>query len=172
MTLFKNKYRVESTRLPNYDYACNGWYFVTICTDERQCFFGDVVNGKMHLSKIGQIAEKFWAEIPQHSKHTYIDAYVIMPNHVHGIVVIDRSDVAETDVGCRDVAETDVGCRDVAETDVGCRDVACNVSTTAHFGFVCANVLCFICQFYLNSQLMLSYSPSKRSHFTKDVTKS
>ena len=77
MTLFKNKYRVESTRLPNRDYSQNGWYFVTICTYERKWLFGDVVNGQVHLSTIGQIAQNFWAEIPQHSKHTYIDAYVL-----------------------------------------------------------------------------------------------
>ncbi|NET70439.1 MAG: transposase [Sphaerospermopsis sp. SIO1G2] len=96
MTLFKNKYRVESTRLPNRDYSQNGWYFVTICTYEREWLFGDVVNGQVHLSTIGQIAQKFWAEIPQHSKHTYIDAYVIMPNHIHGIIIIDNPE-------CRDL---------------------------------------------------------------------
>ncbi|MBU7586616.1 MAG: transposase [Nostoc sp. TH1S01] len=102
MTLFKNKYRVESNRLANRDYSQNGWYFVTICTYERQWLFGDVVNSQVHLSEIGKIAAKFWAEIPQHSQNTYIDAYVIMPNHVHGIIVIDNPE---------------------------CRDVACNVST-------------------------------------------
>ncbi|WP_414752685.1 transposase [Anabaena sp. CCY 9910] len=108
MTLFKNKYRVESTRLPNHDYSQNGWYFVTICTYERQWLFGDVVNSQVNLSEIGKIAAKFWDEIPQHSQNTYIDAYVIMPNHVHGIIVIDNPE-------CRDVVR---------------RDFACNVSTS------------------------------------------
>ncbi|BDA75408.1 hypothetical protein CAL7716_095740 [Calothrix sp. PCC 7716] len=93
---FKDKYRVESIRLPNRDYASNGWYFVTICTNNRQCFFGNIVDGQVEYSPIGQIAEKFWSEIPQHSKYTYIDSYVIMPNHVHGIVVIDKPDNLET----------------------------------------------------------------------------
>jgi REP element-mobilizing transposase RayT len=75
MTLFKNKYRVESTRLPNRDYSQNGWYFVTICTYEREWLFGNVVNGQVHLSTIGQIAQKFWAEIPQHSKNTCLCDY-------------------------------------------------------------------------------------------------
>jgi putative transposase len=115
MTLFKNKYRVESTRLPNRDYSQNGWYFVTICTYEREWLFGDVINAQVHLSEIGKIAEKFWGEIPQHSQHTYIDAYVIMPNHVHGIIVIDNPE-------CREISEP----KDVTE----CRDVPWNVSTT------------------------------------------
>ena len=114
MTLFKNKYRVESTRLPNRDYSQNGWYFVTICTYEREWLFGDVVNGQVHLSTIGQIAQKFWAEIPQHSKNTYIDAYVIMPNHVHGIIVIDNPESKEISPS-----------KDVTQ----CRDVPWNVST-------------------------------------------
>jgi putative transposase len=87
-------------------------YFVTICTYEREWLFGNVVNSQVHLSEIGKIAAKFWAEIPQHSQHTYIDAYVIMPNHVHGIIVIDNPE-----------------CRDVVIDNPECRDVACNVST-------------------------------------------
>jgi len=87
---FKGKYRVESTRLPNWNYAAKGWYFVTICTRERTHFFGEVITSQMEFSTIGEIAQQFWAEIPKHFNHTYIDAYVIMPNHVHGIIVIDR----------------------------------------------------------------------------------
>ena len=93
---FKGKYRVESTRLQNRDYAANGWYFITICTRDRTCFFGDIINGEIHYSEIGQIAQKFWADIPNHFEHTYIDGYVIMPNHVHGIIVIDRPQNVET----------------------------------------------------------------------------
>ena len=96
MTLYKNKYRVESTRLPNRDYAANGWYFVTICTGDRQWFFGDVIDRQMQLSAIGEIAQKFWTAIPSHFNHVHIDEYVMMPNHVHGIVVIDRPHVVET----------------------------------------------------------------------------
>ncbi len=102
MTLpkFKGKYRVESTRLPNRNYAANGWYFVTICTSDRAHFFGDVIAGEVQLSAIGKIAQQFWAEIPNHFNDIYIDAYVIMPNHVHGIVVID----CPTDVETRNFA--------------------------------------------------------------------
>jgi putative transposase len=89
---FKGKYRVESTRLPNRNYAANGWYFVTICTDKSTHFFGDIIAEKMQLSAIGEIAQQFWTDIPQHFDYTYIDAYVIMPNHVHGIIMIDRPD--------------------------------------------------------------------------------
>ena len=87
---FKGKYRVKSTRLPNWDYAANGRYFITICTKNRACFFGDVVAGQVQLSAIGQIAQKFWLDIPHHFTHTNIDAHVIMPDRIHGIVAIDR----------------------------------------------------------------------------------
>jgi REP element-mobilizing transposase RayT len=90
MTLYKNKYRIASTRLPNKDYAANGYYFVTICTYKKFCYFGNIFNGHMQLSQVGKIAQKHWQEIPNHFSHVYIDAYIIMPNHVHGIIIIDR----------------------------------------------------------------------------------
>ena len=93
---FQGKYRIESTRLPDRDYAANGWYFVTICTQDCICHLGNgVVSGQVQLTPIGKIAQKFFAEIPNHSKYTHVDAYVVMPNHVHGIVVIDKpTDIA------------------------------------------------------------------------------
>ena len=89
MTLYKNKYRIKSTRLPNYDYSSNGYYFVTICTQKKFCYFGQIVKSQMQLSQVGKIAQKHWQEIPQHFDGVYIDEYVIMPNHVHGIIVIN-----------------------------------------------------------------------------------
>lgn len=93
---FQGRYRVESTRLQNRNYAANGSYFVTICTSDRLHFFGDVITGNMQLSTIGEIAQQFWAEIPNHFTYTYTDIYVVMPNHVHGIIVIDRPTNVET----------------------------------------------------------------------------
>jgi putative transposase len=92
MTLYKNKYRVESTRLGNQDYAANGLYFITICTDKRRHFFGNIQELEMQLSDIGKIAEQFWLEISNHFQQTRLDAFVIMPNHVHGIIIIDKLD--------------------------------------------------------------------------------
>ena len=88
MTLYKNKYRIESTRLKKWDYGSPAHYFVTICTYNRISFFGDVVKGKMILSKIGEIADKFWKEIPQHFDNAQLDEFIVMPNHIHGILVI------------------------------------------------------------------------------------
>jgi len=96
MTLYRNKYRIESARLPNYDYSANGYYFVTICTHQKFCYFGDVVNAQMQFSQVGRIARLNWQEIPSHFDGVYLDEYVIMPNHVHGIIVISRPDDVET----------------------------------------------------------------------------
>ena len=88
---FQGKYRIESTRLPDRDYAANGWYFVTICTKHCIYHFGNgVVSGHVKLTPIGEIAQQYFIDIPNHAKHIYVDAYVVMPNHVHGIVVIDK----------------------------------------------------------------------------------
>lgn len=77
-------------RYKEYDYSQDGFYFVTICCKNREMFFGDIKNGKMQLSEIGKIAEKFWLEIPDHFIFMKLDKFVIMPNHIHGIIEIDN----------------------------------------------------------------------------------
>ena len=94
---FQNKYRIESTRLKNWDYGWNAPYFVTICTQNRECFFGDVVGGDMVLNEIGKIANDCWLEIPEHFPFVKLGEHVVMPNHVHGIVEIDKPDDGRDD---------------------------------------------------------------------------
>ncbi|MBH8577845.1 transposase [Nostocaceae cyanobacterium CENA369] len=87
---YKSKYRIDSTRLPAWNYASDGGYFVTICTDGKKYFFGEVVEGEMQLSAIGEIAQKFWYEIPNNFSNCHIDAFCVMPNHIHGILIINQ----------------------------------------------------------------------------------
>ncbi|BBD64203.1 hypothetical protein NIES4072_21350 [Nostoc commune NIES-4072] len=87
---YKGKYRIDSTRLPAWSYASNAGYFVTICTDGKKCFFGEVVQGEMQLSQIGEIAQKVWYEIPNHFSNCQIDSFCVMPNHIHGILIINQ----------------------------------------------------------------------------------
>ncbi len=89
--LYKNRYRVESARLKNWDYSANGYYYITICTKDRIHYFGNIINDEMILSKIGNMAYKYWQEIPNHFPFVRLDEFVIMPNHVHGIVIIDNA---------------------------------------------------------------------------------
>ncbi|MFA4941840.1 MAG: hypothetical protein WC582_04610 [Patescibacteria group bacterium] len=86
---FKNKYRISSPRLKGYDYAQAGYYFITICAKGRICWFGEIKNGEMAKSEIGEIAEKCWLEIPSHFPFVRLEEFIIMPNHIHGIIVID-----------------------------------------------------------------------------------
>lgn len=88
MTLFKNKYRVESTRLPHWDYGQAGYYYVTICTKNRQPFFGTIVQDDILLSPIGNIVAEEWLKTAVIRPNIQLDAWIIMPNHVHLIVVI------------------------------------------------------------------------------------
>ena len=104
--LFKNKYRIHSIRLPGWDYRSPGGYFVTICTKNRECWFGKIHDGEMILSDMGKIADQYWQEIPDHFKNVQTDEFVIMPNHTHGILFLMEFDQTHN-----------------------CRDVACNVST-------------------------------------------
>lgn len=93
---FQNKYRKESMRAAFWDYGSNGAYFVTICTQNRECYFGDVVNGEMALSEIGEIANWCWLKIPDQFPFAKLDQHIVMPNHMHGILIIDKS-MAGTD---------------------------------------------------------------------------
>jgi REP element-mobilizing transposase RayT len=78
----------RSIRLKGYDYASAGAYYVTILAWHRECLFGEVVNGEMILNQRGKITEECWQSIPEHSQHVELGAYVTMPNHVHGIIII------------------------------------------------------------------------------------
>jgi len=148
MALFLDRYRIESARLKNWDYSSTGLYFATICTTGKNDWFGRIKDGKMILSQMGEIVSGCWSEIPKHAKNIKLDEFVIMPDHVHGIIEIGNeydngtnnyyngmgvawTDVARTDVAGMDVAGMDVAGMDVAGMDVAgnCRDVACNVST-------------------------------------------
>ena len=85
---FLDKYRVESIRLKNWDYSSPGYYFVTICTKDREFYFGNIKNNKMILSDMGKIAQQYWLQIPAHFPHIMLDEFIIMPNHLHGILKI------------------------------------------------------------------------------------
>ena len=88
MTLFKDKYRIQSARLRHWDYSATGSYFVTICTKERACFFGDVTNTEVKLSPVGRIVAEEWQKTPFIRQNVELDEWQIMPNHLHVIVVI------------------------------------------------------------------------------------
>lgn len=94
-----NKYRIESTRLQSWDYGSNGAYFITICTINRKHFFGNIQDGKMHLSEIGLLAEKHWLEIPQHFPFVSLGNFVVMPDHTHGILIINKLDTETPKLG-------------------------------------------------------------------------
>ncbi|MCX6807280.1 MAG: transposase [Patescibacteria group bacterium] len=88
----------KRNRLPNYDYTRDGWYFVTICIKDRIEFFGDVSKNQMILNEIGMIAKNCWLEIPKHFPDVGLDEFIIMPNHIHGIIIIDHSKINDMDV--------------------------------------------------------------------------
>jgi REP element-mobilizing transposase RayT len=123
MEKFQNKYRIPSTRLQGYDYGSHGLYFVTICTKNRECYFGNIVEthhcasndntistvetgncpsdinpvethncASLRPTTIGQIAIDYWNEIPKHYPFVELDEFVVMPNHIHGILFFNRPD--------------------------------------------------------------------------------
>ena len=115
MTKYKNQYRIESTRAQNWDYGSPGSYFVTICAQNHKCYFGEIVRqqkrggatnvgtqnfgtvvvetqnfASLRATDIGIIAQRYWAEIPDHFPFVTLDEFVVMPNHIHGVVTFDK----------------------------------------------------------------------------------
>jgi len=88
---YQDKYRIPSTRLQQWDYRWAGVYYITICTKERQYFFGEIENGKMILTPTGFLANKIWIEIENHHDNVELGTFVIMPNHIHGIIILKDS---------------------------------------------------------------------------------
>ena len=82
------KHHRRSIRLEGYDYSRLGAYFVTMCVKNKENSLGEIIDGEVLLSEIGKISEKCWNEIPMHYPCVQLDKYVIMPNHIHGIIII------------------------------------------------------------------------------------
>jgi putative transposase len=95
-SLFRNKFRNESFRLDGHDYSADSTYFITICTLLEIPYFGNISGGKMILSESGQIASKLWHELPEHFSFVSLDEFVVMPNHVHGIIIIESAPPVRT----------------------------------------------------------------------------
>ena len=87
---YKNKYRIKSARMPNWDYGSNGMYFITICTQNRKCFFGEIYDGKMQLNNIGKIVNTEWLKTFElrTDMNLQMGEFVVMPNHFHAIIII------------------------------------------------------------------------------------
>ena len=102
MDKFQNKYRIPSARWQTWDYGSNGAYFITICIQNRRHFFGEIIDSTipdesiMHLNDMGEMAEKYWVEIPQYFPFVSLGNFVIMPNHMHGILIIDNPTIVQT----------------------------------------------------------------------------
>jgi putative transposase len=92
----KNIYKPDSIRLKSWDYTNPWWYYVTICTKNHKECFGEIVISEMKLNDLGQLANKYWLNISSHYPEVELDDYIIMPNHVHGIIILKLLSIVET----------------------------------------------------------------------------
>ena len=81
----------KPTRMPGFNYSSQNYYFITICTHNKKCIFGTV----KHLNEWGKIAEQDLKELASHFKDVYVDNYIVMPNHIHAIVVLNRENAVD-----------------------------------------------------------------------------
>ena len=85
----------KPNRLKAYDYSTAGYYYVTICTYNRKESFGYIENNRIVLNEYGKITEKTWKEIPNHYPNVELDEFIVMPNHIHGIIIIKNPAVGD-----------------------------------------------------------------------------
>ena len=88
VTFDPDQHHRRSVRLRGYDYSQPGTYFLTVCTHDRECLFGDVLDGEITFNEAGRIIDECWHDLPDHYPYVALDAFVVMPNHVHGLVVL------------------------------------------------------------------------------------
>ena len=95
-TLFQDKYRIKSNRRPFWDYSGFGWYFITICTQNMEHYFGTIVDDKMKLNELGKIVNDELLKTAQIRENVQLDEFIVMPNHVHVIIIFDPPRPVET----------------------------------------------------------------------------
>lgn len=98
----------RSVRLAGYDYAQSGAYFVTVCTQKRASLFGSITNGEMQLNDAGRIVQEVWRDLPARFSQVRIDNSIVMPNHIHGIVLVGAQFIAPSNPP-PDIAESPTG---------------------------------------------------------------
>jgi REP element-mobilizing transposase RayT len=91
MTYNPSIHNRHSIRLQSYDYRTAGAYFVTVCTFQKEPILAEITDGEVRLTSLGEVVLVFWDEIPQHFPHIELDHFVVMPNHVHGIITFNAS---------------------------------------------------------------------------------
>jgi REP element-mobilizing transposase RayT len=111
------KHHRRSIRLPDYDYTSPGTYFVTICVQGGECLLGQIVDGEMQLNERGQIAAASWEWLGAQYPYVSLDAWVIMPNHMHGIIVVQDDDAPTTCRGGSRTAPTRTAPADATPTE-------------------------------------------------------
>jgi putative transposase len=94
-----SKRRRRSIRLRGYDYAQAGAYFVTIVTKDRAPLFGEILDGEMCLNDGGALVDSVWEKLPDHYRGVECDAFIVMPNHVHGVILLVEGSGGLNDVG-------------------------------------------------------------------------
>lgn len=112
----------RSLRFKGYDYTHEGLYFITICTQDRKCLFGRVVNSKMKLNDAGKIANQCWLNIPNHFPDVVLHEYVVMPNHIHGIIEINGTNT----VGAKNISPQNVTPDEMMSDKTGAKNIGSN----------------------------------------------
>ncbi|MCX6258178.1 MAG: transposase [Bacteroidia bacterium] len=106
MDKYRNKYRIPSVRLQSWNYRWNAAYFITICTQNREHYFGKIGNTDMLLTQAGNLADLLWHEILNHANNVELGEFVVMPNHIHGILILTGNEIDQNIYNTQNTIET------------------------------------------------------------------
>lgn len=102
-----HKHHRRSIRLKGYDYSSPGAYFITICTHQRECLFGNIIDGEMKVNSFGQVIQGHWSKLHSHHTHLCLDEFIVMPNHIHGILILfSKNECDQSDTVGAGLADT------------------------------------------------------------------
>lgn len=131
-TKFNNKYRIDSTRLKTWDYANSAAYFITICTANREHYFGEISKGQMHTTPLGKIVEEEWLKTIslRPDMNLSLGEYIVMPNHFHAIIFIGRNkyntSIPRTDAmhGVSEISQSEISRSEISQSEISQSEIS------------------------------------------------
>jgi REP element-mobilizing transposase RayT len=165
MEKFKGKYRISSTRLSEWDYGSNAAYFVTICTANRTHDFGEINGDAMELAPLGQAALDCWNHIPVHFPFVILDGFVVMPNHVHGILIINKCD----DKGTQDIEKQNIGTQNIETQNIASLRGNRFGPQSQNLGAIIRGYKIGVTKFAHENKISFKWQPRYYEHIIRDV---
>jgi REP element-mobilizing transposase RayT len=166
---YQETYRIASSRFAGWDYGSNAAYFITICTQNRAHAFGEVIDGKVSLTPLGQAAWDCWNAIPEHFPFVLLDEFVAMPNHVHGIVVIDKPPPAKANADANVETQNFASLRPYTRPSPLCRSVNQFGPQSQNLAAIVRGFKIGVTKYARQHQILFAWQPRYHDHIIRNA---